>query len=341
MKHSRQTSLKALNSFAVEAMAANVVRLDSHEDIDQLSAMSFNSGTDLLLGGGSNILFASDVPGTVYLNRLKGRKISSNNGESALVEVASGENWHEFVLWTLKQGLCGLENLSLIPGLAGAAPMQNIGAYGVEISDVLESVQTYDWVSGEIVNFEASDCSFSYRNSRFKSVEPDRFLILSCRMKLSRSASPNISYGGLAEELAAMNVDHPGAREVSEAVIKIRRRKLPDPALIGNAGSFFKNPEITLAQADEIRSKHPKAALFRVNDDLTKVSAAWMIENCGWKGFREGDAGVSDQHALVLVNYGAASGLEILKLSDRISESVNERFGITLEREPQLFKTDS
>ena len=234
MNTEKDFSLKSLNSFGVDARATRMCRLDSLEDVAQLETDSFEAGTDLVLGGGSNILFATDVPGTVYLNRIKGRKLIEDNSDSVLIEVAAGENWHEFVLWTLDQGYYGLENLSLIPGLAGAAPMQNIGAYGVEISGRLESLSALDWRSGEIVQFSGSECNFSYRDSRFKSSDPGGHLILTCRLRLQKRDKPEISYAGLARELSAMGVEKPGAKEVSQAVIRIRQRKLPDPDVIGN-----------------------------------------------------------------------------------------------------------
>jgi UDP-N-acetylmuramate dehydrogenase len=338
LKTQNSFSLQAFNSFGVQAEAENMCELESLEDINELSARSFKSGHDLVLGGGSNILFASNVPGTVYLNRIKGRTVVSEDDESAVVDIAAGENWHECVLWSLDQGFCGIENLSLIPGLCGAAPMQNIGAYGVEISKVLESVTAYDWQSGETVIIPKSECGLSYRDSRFKSVEPDRFLILSCRLRLSKIHKPRLGYSGLLEELAEMSIEKPTAQQVSDAIVRIRQRKLPDPSQLGNAGSFFKNPELSPDQANLLHANHDGLPIYQVNDQITKISAAWMIEQCGWKGFREGDSGVSENHALVLVNYGKASGADLLELSKRIKNSVHERYGIALEREPKVFE---
>ena len=336
MKRLRHVSLRPFTTFGVDASANHLVQLESMQDIDELPDRAFSPERDLVLGGGSNILFTSDVEGTVYLNRLKGRKIVEDDDDSVLIDIAAGESWHELVLWSLQQGYCGLENLSLIPGLAGAAPMQNIGAYGVELSDLLDSVQALDWPSGEILRISNHDCRFSYRDSRFKSEQPDRFLILSCRLRLQRNCKPNISYAGLSEELRAMNIPEPGPREVSDAVIQIRRRKLPNPEFIGNAGSFFKNPEIDTEQAEALRSAHDGIPIHAVSVNSIKLGAAWMIDQCGWKGYRDGDAGVSEQHALVLVNHGCARGMQILGLSRRISDSVYERFGIRLERETRV-----
>ena len=341
MKTEHKVSLKSFNTFGVEANAERLVKLECLEDIGHLSANSFDREADLVLGGGSNILFCADLPGTLYLNRIKGRNIIGEDDASVLVEVSAGENWHEFVLWALDQGFSGLENLSLIPGLAGAAPMQNIGAYGVEISALMDSVNTYDWRSGEVVNMANEECRFSYRDSRFKSIDPGRFLILSCRLRLPKEFVPCLSYAGLTAELSAMNVDDPNAKQVSDAVVRIRQRKLPDPAVLGNAGSFFKNPEVSTDIAEYLQSQHQQFPVYSVAKKSCKLSAAWMIEQCGWKGFRQGDAGVSEDHALVLVNHGTAKGSEIFSLSEQVAESVLDRFGIVLEREPQVFGNTS
>jgi len=336
MKKLNHVSLRPLTTFGVDATARRLVQLESMQDINALPKGAFSPEKDVVLGGGSNVLFTGNVEGTVYLNRLKGRKIVEDDGDSVLIDVAAGESWHELVLWSLQQGYCGLENLSLIPGLVGAAPMQNIGAYGVELSDLLVSVEALDWLSGEILRISHHDCRFSYRESRFKSEQPDRFLIVSCRLRLNRNDPSKLSHAGLSEELQSMNIAKPGPREVSDAVIRIRRRKLPNPEFIGNAGSFFKNPNIDAEQAEALRSMHAGIPVHMVGANTAKISAAWMIDQCGWKGYRNGDAGVSEQHALVLVNHGCARGMQILELSRRVSDSVYERFGIRLEREPRI-----
>lgn len=337
MKRLEQVSLRAFNTFGTEARARRLLQLESLDDVNQLGSGDFRPGFDLVLGGGSNLLFVDDVPGTVYLNRIRGRRLLEDDGDSVLIEAAAGESWHELVCWSLDQGFSGLENLSLIPGLAGAAPMQNIGAYGVELSDLLDSVLVFDWHSGQGLRLASRDCHFSYRDSRFKSGEPERFLILSCRLRLHRTREPVLSYAGLREELDTMGLSAPSAREVSAAVIRLRQRKLPNPELIGNAGSFFKNPRIPTDQAEALQMEHKGLPVHPGDDGQARISAAWMIEQCGWKGYREGDAGVSAQHALVLVNHGTAHGREILALSRRIADSVLERFGVELEREPALF----
>lgn len=331
-------SLRAFNTFGAEAHARHLCQLETLDDIATLERGSFRPKHDLVLGGGSNLLFVSDVPGTVYLNRIRGRRIVNEDADSALVEVSAGEGWHELVRWTLDQGLCGLENLSLIPGLAGAAPMQNIGAYGVELADVLESVDVLDWHSGQRQRIPRDDCGFAYRDSRFKSGEPDRFLILGCRMRLGRRCRPVLAYAGLREELGALGNARPTARDVSDAVIRLRQRKLPNPEHIGNAGSFFKNPRVSSKLAKSLGAEFPDLPVHDAGQGRCSLSAAWMIEQCGWKGHREGDAGVSEQHALVLVNHGTAHGRELLALSERIAESVQDRFEVTLEREPVVFE---
>jgi UDP-N-acetylmuramate dehydrogenase len=336
MKRLERVSLRAFNTFGTEARAQRLLQLESLVDIEGLDRDGFRPDHDLVLGGGSNLLFVGDVPGTVYLNRIRGRRVVEDQGDSVLIEAAAGESWNELVQWTLEHGFCGLENLSLIPGLVGAAPMQNIGAYGVELASLLESVEAYEWRNGQCVHIAQQDCGFAYRDSRFKSQEPNRFLILSCRLRLSREFKPVLGYAGLREELREMGVSAPGAREVSAAVVRLRERKLPHPEHIGNAGSFFKNPRLQRKEAEALRARFPGLPVHEAGHELASISAAWMIEQCGWKGYRAGDAGVSEQHALVLINHGTAHGREILALANRIAASILERFGMVLEREPTV-----
>ena len=241
------------------------------------------------------------------------------------------------MLWTLGRGLCGLENLALIPGTVGAAPIQNIGAYGVEVREHVHVVEAFDRERGDFVRLDADACAFAYRDSLFKHA-PDRYIVNAVEFRLPHACTPRLGYAGLAEELQAMGVEGtPRASQVAEAVIRIRRRKLPDPAVLGNAGSFFKNPIVPLAQAEALLAEHPALPVFRGSDaDSRKLSAAWLIDQCGWKGHRDGDAGVSPDHALVLVNHGQATGAELLALAQRIQASVFERFGIRLEPEPRI-----
>lgn len=333
MKHRPTTSLRTLNTFGVTANAAAVLDIETPDELDQVE---FSPGTDLVLGGGSNVLLVEDLPGTVYLNRIRGRRILEQDEEQALIELGGGENWHESVLWTLDQGLCGLENLSLIPGCVGAAPMQNIGAYGVELSSVLESLTAWDWQKGEWRQFSNADCRFAYRDSHFKSAQPGHFLITAIRLRLSKVFSAQLDYAGIGEELQAMDIGDPDAHQVSDAVIRIRRRRLPDPARLGNAGSFFKNPVVDKALASELTGRYAGLPAHPVQAGGFKLSAAWMLEHCGWKGHRSGAAGFSDQHALVLVNHGNASGHELLELARQAAASVAEEFDIHLEAEPRI-----
>jgi len=339
MKQIPNASLKHLNSFAVEARADQLLILESEQDLQTFAnQFHFDPVCDLILGDGSNILFAADIEGTVVLNKVLGKRIIADSDGEALLEVCAGENWHQLVLWSLEQGLSGLENLSLIPGLAGAAPIQNIGAYGVELADVLDSVQVLDLVSGEFCEFKNEDCHFTYRDSRFKSADAGRYLITRIRLRLQRVFAPKLSYAGLSEELKSMGFSSPTAKQVSQAVIRIRQRKLPDPDLIGNAGSFFKNPVVSRTTADLLKKEYSSLPVYPLDNDSCKLSAAWLIEQCGWKGRSIGQAAVSEQHALVLINKGNASGSELLYLADAIRESVQNHFGIELQPEPRIVR---
>jgi len=338
MKRTTDASLKHLNSFAVEARAGQLLEIESEQDLKTLiTEHHFDPARDLILGGGSNILFAGNIEGSVILNRVSGKRIIEDTEDVVLLEASAGENWHQLVLWSLQQGLSGIENLSLIPGLAGAAPMQNIGAYGVELADVLDSVQTLDLKNGQVVEFQKKDCQLAYRNSRFKSSDAGKYLITGIRLRLQRKFTPVLSYKGLGEELLSMGIKTPTAKQVSDTVIRIRQRKLPDPKIIGNAGSFFKNPVVSHDIAKQLAKAFTGMPAYPAAKH-TKLSAAWLIEKCGWKGRSMGDAAVSEQHSLVLINKGQATGAEILELADAIRESVRERFGIVLEPEPLVIK---
>jgi UDP-N-acetylmuramate dehydrogenase len=334
MKAVERPSLKALNSFGLEASAALLLAVESEEDV--LSLPGYDAACDLVLGGGSNVVLAGDVPGTVFHIRIPGRHVVDEQGDHAMVEIGAGEGWHSLVRWSLERGYSGLENLSLIPGTVGAAPLQNIGAYGVELAEVLDSVTAWDWQRAGWVNFDRDDCRLGYRDSLFKSGCPGRFLITSIRLRLERAFRPRLDYAGLREELSAAGVGRPTALDVSDAIIRIRQRRLPDPATVGNAGSFFKNPVVARAEADALQSRFPGLPAWPQGDGRTKLSAAWMVERCGLKGLREGDAAVSERHALVLVNRGAATGTQVIRLARRIQAIVAEAFGILLEPEPRL-----
>lgn len=337
MIKAQNASLKHLNSFSVDARAGRLLTLQNPDDLDTLfSEQLYNPLSDLILGGGSNVLFASDIDGSVILNRITGKRIVKDSASDVLVEVNGGENWHQLVLWSLEQGLSGMENLSLIPGLAGAAPMQNIGAYGVELADILDSVLVRELATGVEYQFTHDECQFGYRDSRFKSVDAGRFLITGIRLRLSRVFVPKLQYAGIDHELEAAGITKPNAQQVSQAVIRLRQSKLPDPDVLGNAGSFFKNPIVECRTAEALEKQFFGLPVYPLNEKYSKISAAWLIDHCGWKGHREGDAGVSSEHALVLVNYGNASGQDLLSLAAKIMGSVYEVFGIQLAPEPNI-----
>lgn len=334
MKVTERPALRSLNTFGVDASAGLLLAVESEEDV--LSLPGFDPARDLVLGGGSNVVLTSDVPGTVYHICIAGRHVLDEQSHHAMVEIGAGEDWHRLVRWSLHRGYSGLENLSLIPGTAGAAPLQNIGAYGVELADVLDGVTAWDWQRAAWVRFSREDCRLGYRDSLFKSAAPGRYLVTSIRLRLDRAFRPRLDYAGLREELSAAGTARPTAMDVSDAVIRIRQRRLPDPARLGNAGSFFKNPVVDRVVAGELLARYPDLPTWPQAADRVKLSAAWMVERCGLKGLRDGDAAVSERHALVLVNQGAATGAQIVRLSRRVQSTVAEAFGIVLEAEPRV-----
>ena len=330
--------LDARNTFGVAARAPMLVEVSDTSALAELFGYAMlRDGPVLVLGGGSNLLFAGDAPGAVLALSSQRIDIIDNQDDAAIVRADAGVGWHDFVLWTLGHGLCGLENLALIPGTVGAAPIQNIGAYGVEVRDRIRAVHAYDRHDGRVVRIDAGDCAFAYRDSLFKQ-DPDRYVVIAVEFALSRTPELRLDYAGIREELAAMGIDGtPRASQVAEAVIRVRQRKLPDPARLGNAGSFFKNPIVPVATGEALQAAHPAMPMFRgAGDDTRKLSAAWLIDQCGWKGHRHGDAGVSAEHALVLVNHGQATGLQVLDLARRIAASVQDRFAIAIEPEPRI-----
>ena len=341
VRWTRDADLGARTSFRVPARAAWLVEV---ADADALPGVLADPRMDdglLVFGGGSNLLFAGDFGGVALA--LTGDAVALNahgdsdgDGETVIVRAEAGRGWHDFVLHTLAMGLSGLENLSLIPGTVGAAPIQNIGAYGVELDRRVHAVEAWDRERGAAVRLAAADCGFAYRDSRFKR-EPGRWVVTAVEFMLSRTSQLELGYAGLGAELAAKGLTAPTPAQVSDAVCRIRRRKLPDPALLGNAGSFFKNPIVSSAQADALLAGHPGLPCFDAGSPgMRKLSAAWLIEAAGWKGHRDGDAGVAPGHALVLVNHGDASGAELLALARRIAASVQARFGVALEPEPRI-----
>ncbi|HEV8695772.1 MAG TPA: UDP-N-acetylmuramate dehydrogenase [Lysobacter sp.] len=338
----RDAPLQSRNTFGVAATAPVLVEVADSAALPALLAdRDFGGQLSLVLGGGSNLLFAGDPQGVVLA--FTGKRVSQlddqdggANSNGTIVRADAGVEWHDFVMRTLKHGFAGLENLALIPGTVGAAPIQNIGAYGVEVRDFIHAVDVFESATGLTHRFDATACEFAYRDSIFKQ-QPDRYIVTAVEFTLSRVPALKLDYAGIREELDAMGVISPAPHHVADAVIAIRRRKLPDPAVIGNAGSFFKNPIVPVAQADALKAQHEALPVFRGNDDTTrKLSAAWFIDQCGWKGHRNGDAGVAASHALVLVNHGNATGVQLLDLARRIADSVRARFGVALEPEPRV-----
>lgn len=312
-----------------------MLSITSESDLTEFLADNrFNEAPLLILGGGSNILFRQDYKGVLVKNEIKGIEILKESSHDVLVRIGAGENWHQFVLYALDQGWYGIENLSLIPGTIGAAPIQNIGAYGVEIKEVFDHLEAIHLETFQPASFSNQDCRFGYRDSIFKREAKGKYFITRVTLRLSKVANPNLSYGALQKEVA--DIPAPTPRDVSNAVIRVRQSKLPDPAEIGNAGSFFKNPEIGRELFNDIQKGYPNIPSYPISEEIVKVPAGWLIETTGWKGLRRGDYGVHARQALVLVNYGDAKGSEIYDLSSEILASVQETFGIMLEREVQV-----
>ena len=331
---SEHASLEQRNTFRVPARARRLIEVFKPDAFAELSNLGALQKEDVLvLGAGSNILFTRDWPGVVLSVCTRGVRVIEDRGSSVLIRVEAGENWNDFVRWSLARGFVGLENLSLIPGTVGAAPIQNIGAYGVEVREFVDNVVAFDRAIGALVRLANADCQFGYRDSVFKR-EPDRHVVVAVEFLLPRERELRTGYAGIRDELVAMQAEAPTAVLVAEAVCRLRLRKLPNPALIGNAGSFFKNPLIDDVVTAKLRAEHPALMCWPNHDGRSKISAAWLIESCGFKGLREGDAGVSSQHALVLVNHGHATGAQIWALAQRIQIGVEQRFGIHLEPEP-------
>jgi len=329
-------SLKPFNTFAVDQRAQYFAEAHSDADVHEAIARARQLEVPLLpLGGGSNLLLTRDVPALVLHMASRGKRIIEDSASQVIVEVEAGEPWHPFVLWSLEQGLTGLENLSLIPGTVGASPIQNIGAYGVEIKDVFAGLTALDIETGALRDFALADCAFAYRDSVFKQ-RPGRYLILRVRFALRRQASLHLEYGPIRQRLAEQGIVEPTAMDVSRAVCAIRSEKLPDPRELGNAGSFFKNPLVSAETAQALRETYPDLVAYPQDDGLVKLAAGWLIERAGWKGFRDGDAGVHRLQALVLVNHGQATGEQLLNLARRIQADLLERFGVSLEIEPNV-----
>lgn len=329
-------SLRELNTLRVAASARWLATLDDPATLPEFLARREFAGAPLLvLGQGSNLLFARDFDGLVLQPAWRRVSITEDAGDAVLVRAEAGLGWDALVDWTLALQITGLENLALIPGLVGAAPIQNIGAYGAEVSEVIASVEAWDRCDSDAVLLTGADCRFGYRDSLFKQ-EPDRWIVTAVNFRFARDREPNLAYAGLRDELAALRIERPSAAQVAQAVRRLRRRKLPDPEFLPNAGSFFKNPVVPAALADQLAQANPGLPVHALPDGSCKLAAAWLIEACGLRGIRQGDAGVSAQHALVLVNHGQASGAELLGLAARVADSVERRFGIRLAPEPRI-----
>ncbi len=335
MEIQRHYPLKKLNTFGIEAMAEELVVVHSVAALHDI--VQLNRGRIQVLGGGSNILLTGDLPGLTIKNEIGEIEIFLENEHEVLIRVGGGVVWHDLVLWAVEQGLGGIENLSLIPGTVGAAPIQNIGAYGVELKDVFHSLEACDLTTGELHVFHKDECQFGYRDSVFKREHKRKFCIINVYLHLQKFPVVNTQYGDIQRTLEEMGVKKPNVRDVSNAVIQIRQRKLPDPAVIGNAGSFFKNPELEAADFQRFIQQFPQAPNYPQADGRVKVPAGWLIEQAGWKGQRFGDAGCHANQALVLVNYGGATGEEILELAKKIQASVQAQFGIALTPEVNVW----
>jgi UDP-N-acetylmuramate dehydrogenase len=337
MQLQENVSLKPYNTFGIEATARYFAPFQSIAELEELCNAKHQTPNDkLILGGGSNILFTKNVDGIVMQNKLCGIEVVNEDEDHVFVKAGAGESWHSFVLYCIEHGYAGVENLSLIPGSVGASPMQNIGAYGVEIKDVFHELEAYHVADGALQKFSKEACAFGYRESVFKRKYKGAFVITSVTFKLYKKPRFNISYGAIQQELDAMGVRELSIAFVSQAVINIRTSKLPDWKVVGNAGSFFKNPLITNEQYTGLKTLYPEMAAYPAGTNETKLAAGWLIEQCGWKGVRRGNAGCYPKQALVLVNYGGATGAEIFALSEDIIKSVQQKFGVTLEREVNI-----
>jgi len=333
MERMSNASLKKYNTFGLDVLAQEVTAVEQVEDLSNLRNEGVFDRPHLIIGGGSNILLTRDFEGLVILNQMKGIQVVENSDNFSVVRFEGGEEWHSCVLWCIENDLGGVENLSLIPGTVGAAPMQNIGAYGVEIKDVFVRLEAFNKRTGQLEVFDKDACAFGYRESVFKNRFKDQFIITSVELRLTRNQhSINTSYGAIQDVLSQQNIAVPSIRNVSDAVISIRSSKLPDPKEIGNSGSFFKNPVVPKEKANELLLQFPSMPNYPAPNGV-KLAAGWLIEQCGWKGKRVGQTGAHARQALVLVNYGGAKGAEVWNLAKEIQQSVAARFGVQLQPE--------
>jgi UDP-N-acetylmuramate dehydrogenase len=336
LKFLRSQSLAEYNTFGFDVKADLFIVVNSIGEFQKLlHTQEWNENQHLILGGGSNVLLTNDFPGLVVINRISGIEILEEHEKSVVIKCGAGENWHQFVLFTLQKNWGGLENLSLIPGTVGAAPMQNIGAYGVEIKDTFHTLEAINLKSGEIEEFNSDDCQFGYRESVFKHKFKGVYLIASVSFRLNKAEfhELNLDYGIIKNVLAEKNIEKPSIKDVSDAVIEIRQSKLPDPAKIGNSGSFYKNPIIDVIQFEKLKKEFPEMPFYELEDGQIKLAAGWLIEKAGWKGYQKNGVGVHKKQALVLVNYGEGKGKDILNLSIKIQDSIRSKFGVELSPE--------
>jgi UDP-N-acetylmuramate dehydrogenase len=334
MQLQKNISLQPYNTFGIDVRTEFFTEWNSIQDVQKYTQdKDLNSHPRLILGGGSNMLLTKDFAGLSIKNNILGREVLSETEKEVVVKIGGGEVWHEIVLWTIDQGWNGMENMSLIPGSMGAAPIQNIGAYGKELKDIFVKLVAVNLDSGELENFDLEACQFGYRNSVFKNELKGKFVIVSVTIRLTKVGAFNTSYGSIGQELEKAGVKKITAKAISDAVITIRQSKLPDPAKLGNSGSFFKNPIIKAALYEEVKYEYPALPGYPSGEELIKVPAGWLIDQAGWKGKRVGNCGVHSKQALVLVNYGGASGDEIFQLSENIIADVIQKYGIELERE--------
>ncbi len=336
MQVQENMSLKKYNTFGIAIAAEYFAYFAEVSELEDLLKTNNNQLSTLILGGGSNILFTKNFNGLVLKNNLKGITLVNEDADFYYVKAAAGEMWHNLVDYCITNNYAGIENLSLIPGNVGASPMQNIGAYGVEISNIFQSLEAYHIKDNTIVNFSLADCHFGYRESIFKHQYKGQFVILSVTYQLRKQPIFNTNYGAINTELEKMGVTELSIKAISQAIITIRTSKLPDPKLIGNAGSFFKNPQISKFRLHVLKEQYNAIPTYFIDEMHYKIAAGWLIEQCGWKGYRKGDAGCNPLQALVLVNYGSATGQEIFDLSTEIIRSVETKFGIILEREVNI-----
>ena len=336
MIFSNNISLKKLNTFGINVKCKLFYEINNKGNLKELiKTNQFKQNNYLILGGGSNILFTEDYDGLIIKNEIRGIDIIDEDDETKRIKVGAGENWHQFVLWTIKNELSGIENLALIPGNVGASPIQNIGAYGVEVKDFIDKVWTINLKNGKEKIFTNSECKFKYRDSIFKNELKDQYIILYVSFKLSKLPMLNTKYKDINSELLSLSLEK-STKNICNAVINIRKRKLPDPKKIGNSGSFFKNPVIEKEKFEYLKKIYPNIIGYKISSTEIKLAAGWLIDQCGWKGYRYKDAGVHKNQALVLVNYGEATGREIINLAEKIQNSVKKKFDINIYPEVNI-----